>query len=531
MLLSAAQMQRVDATAVEQGINSFELMCSAGQAVADTAVELLQNRSGTFLVLAGPGNNGGDGAIAAQELAGRGYQVVVVRFLVEAEAGMASGNEAELRDADRAFAQWRGVTFAYTLQQEQVDQQLREMIDQSDVIIDALFGAGLKRPLQGLVAQLVEQVNMACAKVLAVDVPSGLNGNTHGVDGVCIKADTTVTFFLHKPAHFLYPGRELCGRKTLAQIGLSKAQLNPDWPLCVLNEPDFFLPALPVLGQEGHKFDRGHVLVRSGPLQSTGASRLSAQTALECGAGLVTLASSNEALSVNAAHLTAVMLKPCDNISQWQLILQDQRINTVIVGPGNGVDAATRGCSLAALQADKHCVLDADALSCWTNTSDREQLFEALLAARYTAILTPHTGEFERLFGELSDGNDQVQPRSRLHLACAAARLVKAVVVFKGADTVIAAPDGRSAINANAPPWLATAGAGDVLAGVIASLSAQGMSAFEAACAGVWMHGQAAMELGYPMSAEHLATRLPQVVHALSPVNKKGFGETELVKR
>jgi hydroxyethylthiazole kinase-like uncharacterized protein yjeF len=270
---------------------------------------------------------------------------------------------------------------------------------------------------------------------------------------------------------------------------------------------------------EGHKFDRGHVLVRSGPLQCTGASRLSAQTALDCGAGLVTLASGSDALPVNASHLTAVMLQSCDNISQWRALLQDQRINTVIVGPGNGVNVATRDSVMAALEAGKHCVLDADALSCWQNVADRRRLFEALVQAEHVAILTPHAGEFARLFVELSDSDSDSLSRSRLHLACAAARQAGAVVVFKGADTVIAAPDGRSAINANAPPWLATAGAGDVLAGLIASQLAQDMPPFEAACAAVWMHGQAAVELGYPMSAEHLALHLPHVVHELSPVN------------
>ncbi len=522
MLLTAAQMQAVDAAAAGQGIDSFELMRSAGKAVADAAIRLLQERPGTVLVLAGPGNNGGDGAIAATQLQQAGHAVVVARFLAQAGAGSRPPSETALSDADRAFAQWAGETCAYGLKQSPPDRHLLELIENADLIIDALFGAGLTRPLQGLMADVVGQVNSAHARVLAVDVPSGLDGNAHVADGACIRADATVTFFLFKPAHFLYPGRELCGSKTLAQIGLSEAQLDPDWPLCVLNEPAFFQAVLPTLAPMGHKFDRGHVLVRSGPLQSTGASRLSAQSALDCGAGLVTLASGSEALPVNASHLTAVMLKTCDHTSQWRAILQDQRINTVVVGPGNGVDEATQGSSIAALEAGKRCVLDADALSCWPDAEDRQRLFVAVAAAKECAVLTPHAGEFARLFVELPGQGEDSSPSSRLHLACAAARHSGAIVVFKGADTVIAAPDGRSAINANAPPWLATAGAGDVLSGLIASLLAQGMPAFEAACAAVWMHGQAAVELGYPMSAEHLVRQLPQVVRALSPVNHTG---------
>ncbi len=522
MLLTAAQMQAVDAAAAGQGIDSFELMRSAGKAVADATIRLLQKRPGTVLVLAGPGNNGGDGAIAATQLKQSGHDVVVARFLAHSGTGSELPDETALSDADRAFAQWRGDTHAYDLSQTPPDQHLLGLIEQADVIIDALFGAGLTRPLQGLMAQVVDQVNNANALVLAVDVPSGLDGNAHVANGACIRADATVTFFLYKPAHFLYPGRELCGCKTLAQIGLSEAQLDPDWPLCVLNEPAFFQGVLPTLAMVGHKFDRGHVLVRSGPLQSTGAARLSAQTALDCGAGLVTLASSSEALPVNAAHLTAVMLRPCDHTSQWRAILQDQRINSVVVGPGNGVDEATQGSSIAALEAGKRCVLDADALSCWPTLWIDSGCLSRWLAAKECAVLTPHAGEFSRLFADLTDQGAKSSSPSRLHLACAAARHSRAIVVFKGADTVIAAPDGRSAINANAPPWLATAGAGDVLSGLIASLLAQGMPAFEAACAAVWMHGQAATELGYPMSAEHLLAHLPQVVHASSPVNHTG---------
>ena len=520
MLLTAAQMQAVDAAAAGQGINSFELMRSAGEAVANATIRLLQKRPGTVLVLAGPGNNGGDGAIAATRLKQAGHDVVVARFLAQSATDSHSPDETALSDADRAFTQWSGMTHAFGLSQSAPDQCLLALIEQADVIIDALFGAGLTRSLQGLMAEVVNHVNNARARVLAVDVPSGLDGNAHVADGACIRADATVTFFLYKPAHFLYPGRELCGSKTLAQIGLSEAQLDPDWPLCVLNEPAFFQSSLPTLGMVGHKFDRGHVLVRSGPLQSTGAARLSAQAALDCGAGLVTLASNSEALPVNAAHLTAVMLRPCDHTSQWRAILQDQRINVVVAGPGNGVDEATQGSSIAALEAGKRCVLDADALSCWPKAVDRQRLFDALAAAKECAVLTPHAGEFSRLFPELIDQGGKSSSRSRLHRACAAARHSGAIVVFKGADTVIAAPDGRSAINANAPPWLATAGAGDVLSGLIASLLAQGMPTFEAACAAVWMHGQAAMELGYPMSAEHLVAHLPKVLHAMSPVNK-----------
>lgn len=518
LLLSAAQMQAVDARAVQQGLDSFALMSAAGKAVCEAAIDLLVSRPGRVLVVAGPGNNGGDGAIAARELQQRGHVVSVLRFLPRAAARQAQPREPR-NDAERAFALWDGELHDCSLDESQLTPSLEALIQDADVIVDALFGAGLSRPPAGLLAKVITQINESAARVLAVDVPSGLDGNTQQRSAVCVQADTTVTFFLYKPAHFLYPGRALCGRKTLAQIGLSEAQLDPAWTPCLLNQPSTFVPKLPKLTGEGHKFDRGHVLVRGGPIQSTGAARLSAAAALNCGAGLVTLACGQDALAVNASHVTAVMLKPCDTGPQWQALLDDARINTVVIGPGNGVNEHTRHSVLASLAAGKHCVLDADALSCWPRAEDRRQLFGQLQSASCTAVLTPHGGEFQRVFAELFAGDRGEAPRSRLHLAREAAVLASAVVVFKGADTVIAAPDGRAAINANAPPWLATAGAGDVLAGLTASLLAQGMPAFEAACAAVWLHGQAATELQYPISAEQLLDRLPQVLRRLSPIN------------
>ncbi|MGQ7845913.1 NAD(P)H-hydrate dehydratase [Granulosicoccus sp. 3-233] len=518
-LLSAAQMQAVDARAVAQGLDSFALMTAAGEAVAAATIDLLVARPGRVLVMAGPGNNGGDGAVAARALHEQGHRVCLWRFVSRSDPSPATQGDAA-SDAERAFADWQGETHHCRLDESQLPPSLAELIARADVIVDALFGAGLSRPLEGVLAEVVALVNASVARVLAVDVPSGLDGNSHQVSGACIEATATVTFFLFKPAHFLYPGRALCGDKTLAQIGLGDAQLDPAWPVCQLNEPAAFEAELPVLSNDGHKFDRGHVLVRSGPMVSTGAARLSAHAALYCGAGLVTLASQEQALAVNAAHLTAVMLKHCDTVSQWRELLQDSRINTVVVGPGNGVDEHTRGCTLESLAAGKRCVLDADALSCWTDAEDRRSLFQQLQEAAGMAVLTPHGGEFRRLFPELSAEDRPGESASRLHLARQAARRTSAVLVYKGADTVIAAPDGRAAISANAPPWLATAGAGDVLAGVIASLMAQGMPAFEAACAAVWLHGQAASDLQYPISAEQLLTRVPDVLRSISPVNR-----------
>ena len=494
-LLTADQMQQVDRNAASQGFCTYTSMQRAGMAVAD-GVRTLMGDPCKVLVLIGPGNNGGDGAIAAVELLAHGYEVELVSI---------SNAPAEGSDAFRAYQQWQQSTPAMTSSDTSwSSHQLEIQVESAAVIIDAMFGAGLSRPLSSSLEQLVNLINSSSAKVVAVDVPSGLNGNTHCIHGACIQADMTVTFFLRKPAHVLFPGRKVCGKLLLAQIGLSAEQLGGEKLQCWLNGPALFKDKLPHCEVNGHKFNRGHVLVRSGPVQSTGAARLCAETALYSGAGLVTVATTTEAMATNAAHLTAVMLQQIDTQDEWAESLTDHRINTVAVGPGNGLSEQTRQCVIASLQAEKHCVLDADALSCWQDPEHNSVLIRSLKLCSPTTVLTPHAGEFKRLFGEFLPEKFP----SKLHQTREAARLVDSIIVYKGADTVIAAPDGRASINANAPPWLATAGAGDVLAGLIAALLAQGTPAFEAACAAVWLHGAAAENLGYPLCAEDMVRQV-----------------------
>jgi len=500
-LLTAAEMQAVDARAVQQGLDSFALMQQASQAVADEVQAVLEQVSVKpncppifVLVLAGPGNNGGDGLCAAAFLKQAGVDVRVLRLGKAPSPGS---------DADKALL---------LLDEECLSPDspsLSEAIVTATVIVDALFGAGLTRAFDPLIAHLIDAVNESKALRIAVDVPSGLDGNTHRAFSPCVRAHRTVTFFRFKPAHLLYPGRQLCGDKVLKQIGLSDEQLPTHVPECHINAPAVFASQLPYPHFSMHKFDRGHVLVRSGPIEATGAARLSATSALCCGAGLCTLASSSEALSVNASHLTAVMLARIDTLKQWQAQLLDERINVLVIGPGNGVNNATRDTVLASLATSKSLVLDADALSCWSE--EPKLLFEAIGQTRADVVLTPHAGEFARLFGK----SIKQDASSRLHQARQAAVLSQAVVVYKGADTVIASPCGKACINANAPPWLATAGAGDVLAGIIAALMAQGMPVFAASCAGVWLHGRAAASLNYPLCAEQLPMQIAEELKAL----------------
>jgi ADP-dependent NAD(P)H-hydrate dehydratase / NAD(P)H-hydrate epimerase len=343
--------------------------------------------------------------------------------------------------------------------------------------------------------------------VVAVDLPSGINGTTSAVMGVAVHATETVTFFRKKPAHLLLPGRLHCGRVRLADIGIDAKVLEEIKPQCFENTPEVWREAFPVPRISSHKYARGHVLAVSGDVAATGAARMSARAALRAGAGLVTLASPRDALVVNAAALTAVMVRPVDTAIEFGEQLSDKRHNTVVIGPGAGIGPRTVDFVHAALAAQRRVVLDADALTSFADAPDH--LFESIKAmSEPQVVLTPHEGEFPRLFSDMSNKHPG---RSKLERVRAAAERSGAVVLLKGADTTVAAPDGRATIAANAPPWLATAGSGDVLAGIIAGLLAQGVPAFEAASMGVWMHGEAAREAGPGLIAEDLSETLPAV--------------------
>jgi hydroxyethylthiazole kinase-like uncharacterized protein yjeF len=297
----------------------------------------------------------------------------------------------------------------------------------------------------------------------------------------------------------------------VADIGIDAHVLAEIAPQTFENIPQFWRKSFPVPKTDGHKYARGHTIVVSGDIAATGAARMSARGALRAGAGLVTLASPRDALAVNATALTAVMVRATDTVVEFAELLTDKRLNTCVIGPGAGVGDRTRDFVLTALSAERHLVLDADALTSFADAPDR--LFQAIKAAPDPqVVLTPHEGEFPRIFSDISNKHPL---RSKLERVRAAAERSGAVVLLKGSDTVVASPDGRATIAANAPPWLATAGAGDVLAGMIAGLLAQGVPAFEAASIGVWMHGEAAREAGPGLIAEDLPETLPAVFRRL----------------
>lgn len=490
-LLTNAEMSEADRRTIASGISGRTLMENAGGAVAE-AVMARHPPGSRVAVVAGTGNNGGDGFVAARRLAQAGYRVA---------AGLIGRRESIKGYAAEAARQWQGPMASGVPD-----------LAGAHVIIDALFGAGLDRPVAGEALAAIVAMNGAGVSVIAVDLPSGINGTTGAVLGGAVNASRTVTFFRKKPGHLLLPGRDRCGQVEVAQIGIAADVLAVVAPAATHeNGPCLWGDKFPVPSAQGHKYSRGHAVVVSGGRAHTGAARLAAMAALRGGAGLVTLATPRDALDINAAASLAVMVRPIDAATEFEAMLSDPRFNAVAVGPGAGVGEHTRDMALTALAGQRSVVLDADALTSFADHTDL--LFAALNKSR-RAVLTPHAGEFQRLFDKSLE-NMPAASVSKLSAAKAAAHIAGAVVVYKGADTVIASPGGRAAINANAPPWLATAGTGDVLAGLITGLVAQGMPTFEAAAAAVWVHGEAAAAAGPGMISEDLASRFGEVYRRL----------------
>jgi len=487
-LLTPEEMAQADRLAISGGVSGLVLMENAGRAVAEEASRRFPDAR-RVAVLCGPGNNGGDGFVAARHLIKRGF---AVRLGFDDDPGRLPA------DAAAMAKRWTGPVAALG----------EGLLEGADVVVDALFGAGLARPIKGSVAALIEALNATALPVIAVDVPSGIDGTTGTVRGIAVKATATVTFFRLKPGHLLLPGRIHCGETSVVDIGIPDAVLDIIQPHAFVNAPGLWRSGFPWPQPDGHKYSRGHAVVVSGPAYSTGAARLGARGALRVGAGLVTVASPRDALLVNAAQLTSIMVRECDDDRGLAQLLEDRRMNAVLIGPGIGVGERTKAMVLAALASTAAIVLDADAITSFAAAP--QNLFASIRDRSAPVVLTPHDGEFVRLFGDIED-------KSKLERARDAAARSGAVVILKGPDTVVAAPDGRASINATTSPFLATAGTGDVLAGMVLGLLAQGMEGFQSASAAVWLHGAAAENFGPGLIAEDLPEMLPQVLLALAP--------------
>lgn len=497
-VLTTAEMYQADRLAMEGGKAGIVLMEAAGQALADAV--MAQRDPCPVLVLCGPGNNGGDGFVAARHLAAAGWPVrLALMGTVEALAG----------DAATAAGVWKGSV-------EPIDAVIPAP---GEVVVDALFGAGLTRALSGKAAELARRVADLGLPVIAVDVPSGLPGDgAEPLEGLAFIAEKTVTFFRKKPAHLLVPAKLFCGEVILADIGIPDGVLEEIAPQTFENGPAVWLGSYPWRQTGSHKYDAGHLLVAGGS-EMTGAAQLACRAGLRIGAGLVSVACDPASLPIYAVANPGVITLVQRSPEEFALALQDSRRNAVVIGPGNGVTAETRTRAEAAIRAGKSVVLDADALSAFQGAP--EVLWDLIATTpQASVVLTPHDGEFKRLFPGLQG--------DRLLRARAAAAVSGATVVLKGPDTVVATPEGRASINGEAPPWLATGGTGDVLAGMIGGLLAQGMAPFEAAGAAVWIHGRAAALNGPGLIAEDLPDTLPEVLCELYEMSGNAVGNRKL---
>ena len=478
-LLTPLQMEDADRVTKASGVDGFGLMEAAGSAVAVAVGARWPMRPVT--VLCGPGNNGGDGFVAARHLEAAGWPV---------QLALLGSRDKLSGEAAHAASLWKSPLVLFS----------PESLEGAGIVIDAIFGAGLSRALDGKALEMVESLKVRGIPVCAVDVPSGLDGASGMILGAAASAALTVTFFRKKLGHLLYPGRGLCGDILVADIGIPAAVLDDIAPNTWENGPDLWLAGYPWPQPESYKYKRGEVLILGGET-ITGASRMTAQAASRAGAGMVTLAAPAKVWSIYATSLINAIVRSFDGLRDFEALLADVRRNVIAIGPGAGVGSSTRQLVLAALATKRAAVLDADALTSFAEAP--QDLFQAIVGP---CVLTPHAGEFMRLFHFEGD---------KLQRTRSAAKQSNAVVVLKGPDTVIAAPDGRAIINSNAPAQLATGGSGDVLTGFVAALLAQGMPPFEAAAAAVWLHGAAATEFGLGLVAEDLPNALPGVLQKI----------------
>ncbi len=486
-LLTCAQMAKADAFAIESGVPGRDLMERAGKAVALAIMESHARRP--VLVLCGPGNNGGDGFVAARHLRAAGWAIRLVLF-----------GEAEKLKGDAAWAAgtWTGAVEPWSV----------DLLDDAPLIVDAIFGAGLSRPIDGEVAEAIDLVNERRLTVIAVDVPTGLHGDTGEILGWALRAETTVSFFRGKPGHHTVEGLRRCGRLRIVDIGIPAQALASIEPRTWLNAPALWSHLLQRTDIADHKYARGHLTILAGP-HATGAARLAALAGRRVGAGLVTIAAFRSTLAAFQAAEPGNLIVEADDAAMFTQLLGDERRNAILIGPGSGVADRTRDSVLAALGTRRRVVLDADAITVFAR--EPELLFRSIAGP---TLLTPHEGEFRRLFPDLGGTADKLR-----RVRHAAARS-GATILLKGPDTVIATPDGRAIVNTHASPALATAGSGDVLAGLIGGLLAQELTPFAAAAAAAWLHGECARLFGRPgLIAEDLPALLPHALQSLSSFN------------
>ena len=482
-ILSNEEMTLADQMTIDSGISSIQLMENAGKAVFKNLPTKNVNR---VLVLVGPGNNGGDGFVVARLLNEIGISLDIYFY-----------NEGKVsRDCQ--------------INKDKVDTKLivNEINDFSkySYVIDALFGTGFTRKTPDILEIIFSKIKKNKTPVYAIDIPSGINGNSSMIDGDCLECIKTITFFNKKKCHYLYPGKEFCGEVIVEDIGIKKDIFKKMKPKIKNNNPELWISDFPFPGSTDHKYSRGLLVINSGPLYKTGAARLAGRSAMRVGAGAVKLICDEEAAKVLEPQISVELISVVKEKNEIQQIFKDKKVSSILVGPGNGINDETKSRTLLALAFVKHVVIDADAITCFEKNPK-----ELFIDTYPHTILTPHEGEFRRLFGEEIASIDDKVVRT-----VEASKLSGSIVVLKGSDTIIADPDGNAVINSSEAPYLATAGSGDVLAGIIASLVGENkMNAFNAACAGTWIHSKLGELIGPGLIAEDLIDNIPLIIKKL----------------
>ena len=482
-IVTASEMYRAEESAARAGVSKLELMENACQSIVSEITSRWTPRK--TLVLCGPGQNGGDGLGVACLLQQRRWIIDVVRCFPD------KGFEG---NAQIMSERWGGPW---------MDEESVRLEDYA-LVVDAVLGIGLKRELEPRLSSFFEKINALNIDVVAVDIPTGISSGTGDVLGGSLHANLTVTFGWPKPGHFLLPGKDICGQIVVSDIGVTEENLTLEARAIRVNGPNLWLDKIPRIKPEAHKYHRGHsVIIGGGSTNSTGAARLAAEASLRSGSGLATLWVPSDALADYSSAPAAILLEGRAELPQMSEFLADDRKNVVLIGPGCGVSEETRILTKKILSSSKKVVLDADAL---TSFSANPTILFDLISS--DTVLTPHSGEFAKLFKELSYGD-------KISLTRAAAKTSGAIIIYKGNDTVIAEPGGKAVVNFNAPTNLATAGTGDVLSGIVSGLLAQGCSPFAASCISVWCHSRAASYGGKGLIADDLLQKIPKVFQEL----------------
>ena len=483
-LFTSETSYKLDDICKSRGLSFSELMENAGKKSSEVIHEViipdLKNFNGKILVLCGPGNNGGDGMVVAKYLEYQGYDVDV-SFPLGKVNQLSKVVLQKFKNLNKDFKKFN-----------------HNNIRNYSLVIDAIFGVGLNRKLNKKAVSVFNKINSHSKCIVSLDIASGVDANNGCLLPVALKADYTLTFVAPKVGQYLLPGKENTGKIYVLSIGerfkeIKQATKNN---AIFLNSPNLWKKNYKWPTLKDHKYKRGHTLVRSGKVSSTGASRLASISALRVGSGAVTLASDKEALIVNASNLTSVMVNVISSHDEFLLFAKNRKINSLIIGPGLGQSDTTKELVLKSINSNISLVLDADAMSSFKGSP--QDLIHCLKKRRKknNIILTPHEGEFERVF--------KYKNLNKIEKTQKASKETNTTILLKGNDSIVSSPKGKVSVSEKSSVFLATAGSGDILAGLCGGLLAQGMKSFEAASAAVWIHNQIGLLSGPGLIADDM---------------------------